>query len=147
MINTNLSPLKPEECLTLPKTKMTKALQDAYKLATEDKDLAYYKDVLSVWQEEEKRRAEEHAELEAEEARLAEERAKAAEEAEKNGEEPAAQKEKKKKAPRKSKGADEDVEMEGAEAPKSSKKRKKAADSDGEDKVRFHCVPHTSRVR
>ena len=115
---------------------MVKSLQDAYKLATEDKDLEYYKNVLAVWQDEERSRAEERAEMEAEDARLAEERAKAAEDAE-NGEEDATKKEKKKKAPRKSKAADEDVEMEGAEAPKSSKKRKKAADSDGEDKVSF----------
>ncbi|KAK5135348.1 hypothetical protein LTR08_005290 [Meristemomyces frigidus] len=134
MNNTNLTPLKPDECLTMPKTKMTKALQDAYKLASEDKDIAYFKGVLAIWQEEEKKKAEEFAEAEAEEARQAEDRAKAAEEADKNGEEDATKKEKKKKAPRKSKAADGDVEMEGVEAPKSSRKRKKATDSDGEDK-------------
>ncbi|KAK4550392.1 hypothetical protein LTR36_003359 [Oleoguttula mirabilis] len=134
MINTALTPLKPEECNTMPKTKMTKALQNAYKLAAEDKDLAYYKSLLAQWQEEEKRFAEEYAELEAEEARLAEERVKAAEEAGKEEEEEATKKEKKKKAPRKSKVADDDIEMEDAELPKSSKKRKKEVDSDAEGK-------------
>ncbi|KAK5124281.1 hypothetical protein LTR85_001984 [Meristemomyces frigidus] len=134
MINTSLTPLKPEECKTMPKTKMTKALQNAYKLAAEDKDLAYYKSVLAQWQEEEKKWAEEYAEREAEQARLAEERAKATEEALKEEEEEAAKKEKKKKAPRKSKGGSEDVEMEDAEPPKSSKKRKKETESDAEGK-------------
>ncbi|KAK5695185.1 hypothetical protein LTR97_008691 [Elasticomyces elasticus] len=132
MINTALTPLEPKECLDLPKSKMTKALKDAYKLGSENHPIDYYKNLLNIWQEDEQRIAKERAEYDAEQARLAEERkAQEAEEADKEESEEAKDK-KKKKAPRKSKGGDEDVEMEDVEAPKSSKKRKKAADSDGE---------------
>lgn len=132
MINTALTPLDPKECLEKPKAKMTKALQEAYKLGSENHPIEYYKKVLNMWQEEEQKIAKELAEQEAEQARLAEEmKAQEAEDAEKMAAEEAAKP--KKKAPRKSKGGSEDVEMEDAEAaPKSSKKRKKAADSDGE---------------
>jgi len=133
MINTALTPLDPKECLEKPKAKMTKALQEAYKLGAENHPIEYYKKVLNQWQEEEQKIAKEVAEHEAEQARLAEElKAQEAEDAEKLAVEEAAADKKKKKAPRKSKGGSEDVEMEDAEAPKSSKKRKKAADSDGE---------------
>lgn len=136
MVNTSLTLLDPEECKSKPTTKMTKALQDAYRLASENNPMKYYKDVLLQYQKDEANIAQELAEREAEEARVAEENAKATEEAEKE-EEVAEAKPKKKKAPRKSKGGDEDVEMEDAEAPKSSKKRKKDAESDGEGKVCF----------
>ena len=111
---------------------MTKALTNAWKLASEAHDLDYYKNLLKVYQEEqaqiekemreeEERIAQENAE---EEARRAEEAKDAAE-----GEAKA-----KKKKPRKSKGGDGDTEMEDADAPKSAKKRKKDAESDA-DKV------------
>ncbi len=129
MVNTALTPLDPSECTGSPKSKQTKALQDAYRLAAENHDITFYKDMLVQWQEEEQRIAKERAELEAEQARLREEEAARAAKATENGEADAEKK--KKKAPRKSKGG-EDVDMADAEAPKSSKKRKKDAESDGE---------------
>jgi len=132
MVNTNLTPLDPEQCSSLPTTKMTKALQDAYKIASEDHDLNYFKGILRQWQDEEEliRKAEEEAAVEAE--RLAAEQAAKAEQDAANGNE--AKEKSKKKTPRKSKAADEDVVMEDADAPKSSKKRKKEAESDAEGK-------------
>jgi len=140
MVNTALKPLDPKECEELPKTKMVKALQSAYTLASKNHDLDYYKGVLQEFHKAEKEWMEQVAKEEAEMARVAEEKAKAAEEAEKEEEEEeAAKKEKKKKAPRKSK--DGDVEMEdAAEAPKSSKKRKKEAESEGEGKVSLESL-------
>lgn len=118
MVNTALSPLDPEECTTLPKGKMTKALADAYRLASEGHDINYYKGLLKQWQEDEKAIAEEQRELEAEAERKAQEKAEKKAAAEK-------------KKSRKSKGGD-DVDMEDADAPKSTKKRKKDAESDAE---------------
>ncbi|KAK4628848.1 hypothetical protein CLAFUW4_07948 [Fulvia fulva] len=129
MINTSLTPLEPEECKSLPTTKMTKMLQQAYQIASEGHDIEYFKGILRTWQEEQEayRLAEEEAEREAE--RLAEEQAAKLE----AGEEAVVEeKPQKKKGPRKSKGGDEDVEVEDAEAPKSSKKRKKDAESDAD---------------
>ena len=143
MINTSLTPLEPEECKDKPTGKMTKALQKAYALAAENHDLAYYKDVLKQWQEEEKNIQEEMRQQEAEQERLVAERAdkEAKETAEAGGDDG---KDKKKKKPRKSKVADEDVEMEDAEVPKSSKKRKKDAESDAEGaKVCYRHSPST----
>jgi hypothetical protein len=132
MVNTALTPLDPKECDDKPKAKMTKALQNAYKLASEHHDIDYYKQMLQQWQVEEKKIAEEQAEYEAQQQKELEERlAREAEEA-KEAEDEEAKDKKKKKAPRKSKGGDEDVEMDGLEAPKSSKKRKKDAESDAE---------------
>ena len=137
MVNTNLTPLDPEECTTLPNSKMTKALSQAWKIASEGHDLAYFKNILKVWQEEQVQIEKEIREEEEREAREAEERAaRQAEEAEKAVDEEA--KAKKKPKSRKSKGGDEDVEMEDADAPKSTKKRKKEAESDGDGpKVRI----------
>lgn len=132
MVNTALTPLDPKECETLPKSKMTKQLQSAWQIASENHDLDYFKDILKVWQEEQaaferdqRAKAEEREKKAAEKAeREAEAAAKAADDETKG----------KKKKSRKSKG-DEDVEMEDADAPKSSsKKRKKDAESDT-DKV------------
>ena len=132
MINTALTPLDPEDCKGKPTAKMTKALQDAYRLAAEGHDIDYYKGVLSQFQEEEKSFLKELREQEAEQERVAAEKAvaKATKDGEVGEEE---EKDKKKKKPRKSKGGDEDVEMEDVEATKSSKKRKKEASSDGDD--------------
>ncbi|KAK6435130.1 hypothetical protein LTR95_008681 [Oleoguttula sp. CCFEE 5521] len=133
LINSSLKPLDPEECHTKPQGKMTKALTEAYRIATEKHDLEYFKKILRDFDEETVRIAAEVAQKEEEAA------ARAAEKAEKASEESVETegKEKKKKAPRKSKGGDdEDVEMEDADAPKSTKKRKKDAESDGEGKVK-----------
>ena len=128
LVNTGLTPLDPEECKSKPNGKMTKALQEAYSIATEGHDIDHFKKILADHQEE-------SARLEAEAQKKQEEaEAKLAAKAEKDAKAKDAAADKKKK-PRKStsKVADEDdVEMEDAEAPKSSKKRKKEADSDGE---------------
>ncbi|WPH02516.1 PWWP domain [Acrodontium crateriforme] len=118
MANTALSPLDPDECTTMPKGKMTKALGDAYRLASEGHDINYYKGLLKQWQEDEKAIAEEQRELEAEAERKAQEKAEKKAAAEK-------------KKSRKSKGGD-DVAMEDVNTPKSTKKRKKDAESDAE---------------
>ena len=131
MVNTALTPLSPEECTPLPSTKMTKALKEAYKLASEDHDLDYFKGVLKVWQEEQAKYEQEQRELDEREAREAEERAQkeAEEAAAKDQEETQA---KKKPKSRKSKGGDGDVEMADGDTPKSSsKKRKNESDVEG----------------
>jgi hypothetical protein len=118
MINTNLTPLDPEECKK-PTSKMSKALQSAYEVASENHDLQYFKDILMQWQEENEALAKANAEAEAE----AEAVAKAAAE-ESSKEKP------KKKPARKSKAADEEDDATEAKVPKSSKKRKNDAGSD-----------------
>ena len=127
LVNTGHTPLDPEECNSKPSGKMTKALQEAYSIATEGHDIDHFKKILADHQEE-------LARIEAEAQKKQEEaEAKAAAKADKDAKAKDAAADKKKK-PRKSlKGDGEgDVEMEDAEAPKSSKKRKKEADSDGE---------------
>jgi regulator of protease activity HflC (stomatin/prohibitin superfamily) len=127
LVNTGLTPLDPEECNSKPSGKMTKALQEAYSIATEGHDIDHFKKILADHQEE-------LARLEAEAQKKQEEaEAKAAAKAEKDAKAKDAAADKKKK-PRKStsKVDEDDVEMEDAEAPKSSKKRKKEPDSDGE---------------
>lgn len=125
LVNTGLTPLDPEECKTKPNTKMTKALQSAYDIASEGHDIDFFKQMLLDFQEE-------SAKLEAEAQKKQEEAdAKAAAKAEKDAK---AKEGKDKKKSRKSKTAndDDDVDMEDADAPKSTKKRKKDAESDGE---------------
>ncbi|SMR51380.1 unnamed protein product [Zymoseptoria tritici ST99CH_1E4] len=123
MNNTFLKPLNPEDCKN-PKGRMTKALLDAYRIASEDHELDYFKGILKQWQEEEIAARNAEAAYEAERLR---EEAEAAAAPKESGEDVKP----KKKVARKSKGADEDVEMEDADAaPKSSKKRKKAEESD-----------------
>ena len=128
LVNTGLTPLDPEECNSKPSGKMTKALQEAYSIATEGHDIDHFKKILADHQEE-------LARIEAEAQKKQEEaEAKAAAKAEKDAKSKEAAADKKKK-PRKSTSKvndEEDVEMEDVEAPKSSKKRKKDADSDGE---------------
>lgn len=127
LVNTGLTPLDPEECNSKPSGKMTKALQEAYSIATEGHDIDHFKKILADHQEE-------LARIEAEAQKKQEEaEAKAAAKADKDAKAKDAAADKKKK-PRKSlKGnGEDDIEMEDAEAPKSSKKRKKEADSDGE---------------
>jgi len=142
LVNTGLTPLDPEECNSKPSGKMTKALQQAYEIATEGHDLDHFKKILADHQEE-------SARLEAEAQKKQEEaEAKAAAKAEKDAKAKDAAAADKKKKPRKSNVKvtdDDDVEMEDAEAPKSSKKRKKEADSDGEGpKVSTILFPRTA---
>lgn len=135
LVNTGLTPLDPEECNAKPNGKMSKALQQAYSIATEGNNLDHFKKILAEFQEE-------SARIDAELQKKQEEaEAKAAAKAEKDAKAKEEAKDKKKK-PRKSTSKvndDDDVEMEDAEAPKSSKKRKKDAESDGEGpKVRIN---------
>jgi regulator of protease activity HflC (stomatin/prohibitin superfamily) len=129
LVNTGLTPLDPEECNSKPSGKMTKALQEAYSIATEGHDIDHFKKILADHQEE-------IARLEADAQKKQEEaEAKAAAKAEKDAKAKDGAADKKKKNNRKSTSKvndEDDVEMEDAEAPKSSKKRKKEADSDGE---------------
>nr|POF19923.1 pwwp domain-containing protein 3 [Quercus suber] len=127
IVNTALTPLDPEECTVPPKTKMSKSLTAAYELAAERHDIQYFKDLLKQWEEDEKAIDEEMREIA--EAQREKDEAAASKEAEKASEKKV---EKKKKA-RKSKAADEDIEMDGAETPVSSRKRKKEAESDAEN--------------
>ena len=98
MVNTNLKPLDPKECEELPKTKMTRALQDAYKIASQNHGIDHFRAMLNAWQEEQEVIRQELEEAEAEAERQAAERAARAE-----AEATEEAKEKKKKAPRKSK--------------------------------------------
>jgi hypothetical protein len=123
--NTDLTPLNLEDVTNFSEKSKTKALVQAFKVAAEQHELAYFKEMLHdhmrAMQEDQ----------EAREARAAEKAAKAS-----------------KKGKRKSTDAadeDEDIAMDDAEdeegesKPKGSKKRKKDADSDGEtEKV---CLP------
>lgn len=110
--NTDLTPLKPEECKDVPEKGKAKSLYQAYQVAAENHDVQHFKDMLINHQK---------AMQEDQERKEARQAAKVARED--------------KKAKRKSmEVADDemDVDEEGEEKPKSSKKRKKAADSDGE---------------
>jgi hypothetical protein len=141
MINTNLTPLDPEECKNPGNGKMAKTLASAYKVAAENHDLDYFKKLLRTWQEEEEAIREEQEALAAEQERLAAEKAAKGE----DGTKEEASKPKK-KAPRKSKVADDEMDMEEVEAPKSTKKRKKEVESDADGpKVRKNA-PHDVRL-
>lgn len=112
---------------------MTKDLAQAWQIASEGHDLAYFKNILKTWQEEEARFEQEAREEEERLAKEAEERA--AEEAKAAAAEES--QEKKPKKSRKSKGGNDDVDMVDADGTKSAKKRKKDAESDAEGKVSF----------
>ncbi len=130
MVNTSLTPLDPEECKAQPNSKMTNALKNAWKIASEGHDLEYFKGILKTWQEEQ---AQFEQELREQEEKDAEERARRAEQEAADAERAAEEEKsgKKKSKSRKSKGGDDDVAMEDADAPKSSKKRKVDSDADG----------------
>jgi hypothetical protein len=128
-VNTDLSPLDLDDIKTTvdngTQGKRSKLLWEAYKVAAENRDLAYFKNMLREHEERRLQLEQEEAEREAK---------KAAKEAKKKVKEAAA----------------DDIDMEdadeggdGVKAPKSSKKRKKEVDSDGErSKVSFlyfHC--------
>lgn len=130
MVNTSLTPLTPEECEAPTNAKMTKALKDAYKIASENHDLEHFKGILKTWQEEQALIEKELREQEEEAALEQERKAQAAAEAAKKGDTEG--KPPKKSKARKSKGGDDDVDMEDADAPpKSSKKRKNESDAEG----------------
>ncbi|QIW96375.1 hypothetical protein AMS68_001893 [Peltaster fructicola] len=131
MPNTSLSKLDPEECKSKT-SKLSKSLSAAYDLAVEHPDLDYFKNLLQQFQEETAVWESEQRQREAEAAE------KAAAKAEKD----AATKEKK---ARKSKGGDEDVEMADADAPKSSKKRKKDA-TEGDDEPKAKKTPKITKL-
>jgi hypothetical protein len=111
--NGDLTPLKPEECADVSPKSKSKQLVEAYKIAAEGHDLAFFKNMLGEHE------AAIQQDIEAKEAKEAEKAEKAAK--------------KKRKSEVK---ADDDVDMEDAddaEPKKSSKKRKKEVDEDDED--------------
>lgn len=128
-MNTDLSPLDLDDIKATvdngTQGKKSKALWEAYKIASENRDLSYFKNMLREHEERRLQLEQEEAEREAK---------KAAKEAKKKAKEAA---------------ANDDVDMEdvdeggeGVKAPKSSKKRKKEMDSDGERiKVSFLYPP------
>ena len=125
--NTELTPLTPEECKDVPEKGKQKALKEAYEIAAENHDLAYFKTMLGehakAIQEDEELRAQKEADKEAKKARQAKRKSNAtlAE-----GDE-----------------ADEmDIDEEGEPKPKASKKRKKSLDSDDEGKVSSSIIAH-----
>ncbi|KAK5172400.1 hypothetical protein LTR04_005981 [Oleoguttula sp. CCFEE 6159] len=140
LVNSSMVPLDMEDVKNAEQGKKSRSLWEAYQIAAEGHDLAYFKTMLA-----------EHdksvlKDLEAE--KLEEEEREAAEAKKKEKAEKAkASKTKDKKAKRKSTDAtagDDDVDMEdveddavvgteSAKKPKSSKKRKKEADSEGEE--------------
>lgn len=120
--NTDLTPLDPESCKNVPEKGKGKTLLAAYRVAAENHDLQYFKDLLAEHQRAVQQEAEER------EAKAA---AKAAAKT---------QKEEKKKRRKSATAAEEaeDIEMDEAdhedhEKPKSAKKRKKEAESDAEE--------------
>ncbi|CEJ57561.1 hypothetical protein PMG11_06250 [Penicillium brasilianum] len=135
--NTQLTPITPAECKDVSPKNKAKGLIEAYKVAAEGHDLAYFKQMLSDHE------AAIQQEIEEEEAAEA---AKAAAKAEKEAAKEAAKEAKKAagKSKRKSKGPDTDVEMEDADdskKAKTSKKRKNETDGDAEKPAK---TPKTS---
>ena len=125
--NTDLTPLKVEDVQNFSEKSKTKSLILAYQKAAEQQDLAHFKDLLVEHQ----KALQEDFETREAKAQAAE--AKKAKKAEKGS-----------KSKSKATAEDEDEEMEDVGSdepvtkPKSSKKRKKADDSDGEtEKVRY----------
>lgn len=129
--NTDLTPLKPDDCKDVAEKGKSKALVAAYHVAEQGHDLQYFKDMLldhaKAMQEDDERR----------QAKLAE---KAAARAEK-----AAAKPEKKKRKSEAKVAADDVEMEDADddadVKKSAKKRKKEAESDDDETEKVSGEP------
>jgi len=130
-VNTDLSPLSLEEIKATvddaKQGKKSKALWDAYKVASEAHDLVYFKNMLA--EHEERRR-----QIEAEEAER--EAKKAAKEVKKKTKDAA---------------GDDDVEMEdagenGEAVKKSSKKRKKETESDGDSGKVLNFPPRVINI-
>ena len=112
MPNTDLQALTPEECQDVAEKGKSKALLEAYKIASESHDLAYYKEILLDHQEQ----------ITQEEQRQQEREAKKAAKA-------------KRKSDATAPADDDDMEVdeEAEEKPKSKKRKKAAGDSDAED--------------
>ncbi|MCJ1389296.1 hypothetical protein MMC18_002152 [Xylographa bjoerkii] len=117
IINSELSPLTPEECKDIADKGKSKSLLEAYKIAAEGHDLAYFKTMLADHMAAMQEDADERAEREAKKASKAKR---------KSGEVSA--------PPADDGDADEmDVDAEGADSKPKSKKRKKSLESDGEE--------------
>ncbi|MCJ1402766.1 hypothetical protein MMC11_005987 [Xylographa trunciseda] len=115
IINSELSPLTPEECKDIADKGKSKTLLEAYKIAAEGHDLAYFKTMLEEHMAAMQEDADERAEREARKASKAKR---------KSGEVSA--------LPADDEDADEmDVDEEGAPSKPKSKKRKKSLESDG----------------
>ncbi|WEW58451.1 hypothetical protein PRK78_003919 [Emydomyces testavorans] len=108
--NTELSPLNPEDCKNASEKSKTKGLFAAYQVAAEGHDLQYFKDMLADHQ---------RALQEDEQTREAQAKAKQ-------------DKKKRKSADVVEEPEDEEMAVDGAEKPKSAKKRKKDVESEGE---------------
>ena len=112
MPNSDLQPLAPDECKDVAEKGKTKALLEAYKIASEGHDLAYYKDILLDHQEQ----------IAEDQQRQQDREAKKAAKAKRKSDATAA--------------ADDDemeVDEEGEDKPKSRKRKKAAGDSDAEN--------------
>lgn len=129
LVNTALTPLTDEDVAEDKiKAKMSASLKLAYELARERHDLDFFKNILRVHEKEEK---------EYQEA-LAKENAEREEKAAAKKAEAAKPKEKKEKRKSIAKAKESGDDMEVDEKP-SSKKRKKAADSDGDETPKVSC--------
>ena len=118
IINSELSPLTPEECKDIADKGKSKSLLKAYNIAAEGHDLAYFKAMLADHMAAMQEDADEKAEREAKKASKAKR---------KSGEV---------SAPAEDEDADEmDVDEDGAGSKPKSKKRKKSIESDGNEKV------------
>ncbi|MCJ1437058.1 hypothetical protein MMC27_006443 [Xylographa pallens] len=117
IINSELSPLTPEECKDIADKGKSKSLLEAYKIAAQGHDLAYFKTMLADHMAAMQEDADEKAEREAKKASKAKR---------KSGEV---------SAPADNEDADEmDVDEDGADSKPKSKKRKKSLESDGDEK-------------
>ncbi|MCJ1378195.1 hypothetical protein MMC17_001291 [Xylographa soralifera] len=118
IINSELSPLTPEECKDIADKGKSKSLLEAYKIASEGHDLAYFKAMLADHMAAMQEDADEKAEREAKKASKAKR---------KSGQVSAVTAD--------DEDADEmDVDEDGAESKPKSKKRKKSLESDGDEK-------------
>ena len=113
MPNSDLQPLSPDECKDVPEKGKSKALLEAYKIAADNHDLAYFKEILLDHQEQIAEDEQNRKEREAKKAAKSKRKSDAATTADED---------------------EMDVDEEDEEAKPKSKKRKKAAgDSDAED--------------
>jgi len=120
ILNSELTPITPEECKDAPEKGKAKSLIEAYKIAAEGHDLQYYKDMLDEHKALVKQEDEARAEREAKKANKAKR---------KSGANPTAAADD---------GTDDmEIDDEGETLKPKSKKRKKDADSDGEEKVKI----------
>ena len=120
IVNTELTPVTPEECKEAPEKGKTKSLIEAYKIASADHDLAYFKEMLADHMNAMQEDADARAEREAKKASKAKRKSTEATTAEAD-----------------SGDVDEmDIDDEAGSSKPKSKKRKKSLDSDEtEEKV------------